>query len=213
MKINKQLAMMAISGLIASSSFAGVSLTTNLATFQGAGTSSVVSTFEEFPSNGFSYPSNPYLQGGVSYSNTSNLIVNNGTSYITNGTNMMVNDWWNPNKGTFYQNFSLFGFDAGWTNADDNGTVITIGTNLGNYVFNVDFNVASSADFYGFVADVNEFFTSFSISSNNNNALDGIDNVRVGGAGGSSVPEPTSLTLIALGLAGFGAMRRKQKAA
>lgn len=197
--------------LFGSNAFATVIMTNNETTFQNSGTANVVSDFEEFASSGFSFPSDPFLQGGISYSNTDNLIINSGTGYTSNGTNMLVNDYWNPIEGTFYENYSLFGFDAGWSNADDQGTTITIDTNLSTYVFNVDFNIASSADFYGFIASDNEFFTGFNISANYRTALNAIDNVTVGTVGTTSVPEPASLALLSLGLAGIGFSRKKKR--
>lgn len=198
------------SALFASNSFAAVILTNDIAGFQNFGNTNVVSDFEEFNQSGFSAPSDPFLQGGISYSNADNLIINDNTPYTTNGTNMFVNNYWNPVEGTFYENFSLFGFDAGWSNQDDNGTTITIGTNLDTYSFNVDFEIASSANFYGFVADDNEYFTSFNITSTNDRALNAIDNVTVGAVGPTSIPEPASLAILGLGLAGIGFSRKKK---
>ena len=205
MKIINLSAICASLALFVSSSHATVMLTNDAAAFQNSGNASVVSDFEEFGA-GFSYPSDPLKQGGVSYSNTDNLIIGKGTQYTTNGSNMFVNNYWNPVKGTFYEQFSLFGFDAGWSNSDDKGTTITIGTNLDSYVFNVDFDKASSANFYGFIADDNEYFTSFNITSNVQNALNAIDNVAVG----TKVPEPASIALLGLGLAGIAFSRRRK---
>lgn len=198
------------SAFFVSNSFAAVILTNDRTSFENIGNVSVVSDFEEFGQNGFGFPSDPFLQGGISYSSTDNLVINNGTQYTSNGSNMLVNNLWNPVQGTFTETYSLFGFDGGWSNSDDNGTTITIGTNLDTYIFNVDFNIASSADFFGFVADDNEFFTSFSITSNFNNALNAIDNVTVGTVGAVSVPEPSTIVLLSLGLVGLCVTRRRK---
>lgn len=199
-----------LAALFASNSFASVILTQDHSAFQSAGISNVVSDFEEFNQSGFGYPSDPMLQGGISYNNTDNLIINDATSYTTNGTNMLVNNWWNPVEGSFYEEFSLFGFDAGWSSQDDNGTTITIDTNLSSYVFDVDFDIASSAQFYGFIADEGEYFTSFNISSNNNHALNAIDNVAVGSS--ASVSEPAIFSLFASVFAGLALLRRRKQA-
>ncbi len=199
--------------LFASSSFATVILTSDLTLFQNSGITTVVSDFEEFNSSGFDFPSDPFLQGGISYSSQDNLIINEGTQYTTNGTNMLVNNYWNPVEGTFYENFSLFGFDAGWSYVDDGGTTITIVTNLDTYSFYIDLDVASSSDFYGFIASDNEFFTSFLISSSTSSALVAIDNVTVGtlGVAPAPVPEPATALLFGIGMAGLVGVRIRKK--
>lgn len=202
----------AVAGLVLSVSGyanAGIILINDEAIFQNAGIANIVSDFEEFGTSEFSEPSDPYLQGGISYSSADNLVLGGSNSiYDTNGTNMLTNNFWNPIEGTFYQNFSLFGFDAGWSNSDDNGSRITIGTNIDTYVFDVDFDVASSSAFYGFIASDDEFFISFEITSNVYNALVSIDNVTVGT---SAIPEPSTLAIFALAIMGLAPRRFKKQ--
>lgn len=200
-----------ISVVFVSSSYATVILTNDINIFENSGTTNVVSDFEEFSKTGFDFPNDPFLQGGISYNNTDNLIINNATGYITNGTNMLVNNLWNPVESTFYEEYSLFGFFAGWSSSDDNGTVMTIGTNLDTYIFNVDFDIASSADFYGFIADENEYFTSFNIYSNNFYALNAIDNVTVGTTSSAPVPEPSTMLMFGSGIIGLAGISRRKK--
>ncbi len=192
---------------------ANVILETNRTSFENLGSIEFNYGFENFNSSTFSYPSTPYTSNGVTYTSAQNLILGaTGTPYTTNGTNMMTNNYWNPITGTIDSTVhSLFGFDAGWSSQDDNGTVMTITTNLSSYLFNVDLNSASQAGFYGFVADAGEYFTSFNINTNTFNALASIDNVTLGQNGNApaQVPEPTAIALMGLGLLGFGFSRRK----
>jgi hypothetical protein len=114
---------------------------------------------------------------------------------------MMYNDYWTPVTGNIDQagQYSLFGFDAGWGDADDQGTVITITTNLNTYTFTVDFDRADNPKFYGFVSDAGEYFTAFNINSIYYSALNGIDNVTLG-----QVPEPSTMPYSALVCLAFG---------
>lgn len=123
---------------------------------------------------------------------------------------MLVNNYWNPLKGSLEPGFDLFGFDAGWSNTDDAGSSIVITTNFGNYLFDVDFSIASSADFFGFSADNGEYITDFLITSTVSIALNAIDNVSVGNAVAQAVPEPSILALMVAGFAGLSFARRNK---
>jgi len=211
MKIYKKLFLALITVLFSSSSFATLVMFNDRTTFNAQGTVAHTETFSNFSNTGFSQPSDPYSVGGVTYSSADNLILGgSGTGYTTNGTQMITNNYWNPLVGTLDSGYNMFGFDGGWSNQNDIGTVITIGTNLSSYIFNVDFSIASSTDFYGFVTGTsNEHVLSFNLSSNYEYALNSIDNVSVGTISSSSVPEPSVLTLMGLGILGFVAARRK----
>jgi hypothetical protein len=70
-------------------------------------------------------------------------------------------------------------------------------------------NNPATSGFFGVIYDT--AMTSFVLTSSPSFML--IDNITYGSGNDNSVPEPASLLLLGLGLAGLGAMRRKQNAA
>ncbi len=85
---------------------------------------------------------------------------------------------------------------------------ITIFTDLTSYTFldEVVPNVSQGSRFFGFESMPGELITGFSIASEGTGAFPGLDNVTLGRV---SVPEPTTLLLLGLGLAGLGFARKR----
>lgn len=162
-------------------------------------------------------PGDDWEAHGVTYTCTENVIGWGSyydSQFTDNGTNMLFNNYWNPVRGTIdaADMYSLFGFDAGWMNKDDQGAVITIHTTVASYFFNVDLNIASNTSFFGFIADDGEYITGFSIYTSVTKSLVAIDNVTLGTTGTNSVPEPSTLILLGSGLVGvMGATRKRLK--
>lgn len=203
--------------MVSFNSNAGVILTTALNDFDGYGDATIVSDFEEFDTSavGHAFPGAVFNQGGVSYSSSENLILGpSNPTYTVNDSNMLVDNFFLSRlSGSFTQNFTMFGFDGGWTNFDDEGTTISLSTNLSTYIFDgLDFNRADDTSFWGFVADENEFFESFSIMSSNLFALNAIDNVRVGNLSANEpvvgVPEPQTILMFLMGLCLLSVQRK-----
>ena len=206
--INIRIAIYALVSLaFSSSSIAGVILSSDRTNFENLGNIVFNQGFESYGS-GFDYPGTPITIDDVTYNSTENLTIGPSGSYTTNGTVMMTNNYWNPIKGTINPGYNLFGFDAGWMNQDDQGSVFSISTNLNSYAFNVDLADASDTDFFGFIADAGEYFTAWELTSTYEFALIGIDNVTLGNV--QNVPEPSLITLFGLGLLGLGFARRRK---
>ena len=205
------IALCSMSLLYASISAATVMMTNDRIAFEALGTIEYNYGFDEF-GTGFSSPGNPWTTHGVTYTNSDNLIIGTDTPYSTNGSSMMSNNYWNPLKGDVDASaaYDLFGFDSGWMNIDDGGTLISIMTNLNNYSFNVDLNQATHTDFFGFVADAGEYMTGFNIFSSVHHALVGMDNVTVGHQNNEPVPEPATMLLMGTGLLGLVGYNRKR---
>ena len=181
------------------------------ADFDGQGTIVYNSNFSDFGGN-FTWPSNPFTRGDVTYTSAENLTVGAGTGYsIGNVQTVMTNNYWSPLTGTISSNtnkYDLFGFDAAVTSEP---VSITLNTNLGQYLYsNLSLpNGSPNFAFEGFKASAGEYFTGFRIDSLGSGYLVGMTNVEVGVAG-SSVPEPATILLTGLGLIGLFAIRRKK---
>ncbi|MES2104139.1 MAG: PEP-CTERM sorting domain-containing protein [Pseudomonadota bacterium] len=90
------------------------------------------------------------------------------------------------------------------------GTVIDFGQNITVDIDNTLFLISTGAfanwTFYGWVSDTE--FSSISFTSTTGLPL--LDDVFLGHGGSTGVPEPASLAMLALGLLGIGAGRRRQ---
>jgi hypothetical protein len=107
--------------------------------------------------------------------------------------------------GTIDPGYGMFGFDLG-SLGETSPMTLSISTTLGTYTFSslVVPNVSTGLVFEGFVAGAGEYFTSFSISSDAGiGSAPAITDVSLG-----SVPEPTTVLMLGIGLMGMAGLRR-----
>lgn len=181
------------------------------AAFDAQGAIAYDSHFQDF-STWFTHPGDSFTRGDVTYQSLSNLIWGSASVYTTT-ENLIGNDYWTPILGSIATGpqYDMFGFSIGTYNTSP--ITITVATNLGAYVYpslNIVNSQAGFLQFEGFIASAGEYFTGFNITADNGTGnLPGITNVELGHTGGAPVPEPSTIFLLAAGLAGVGMFGRK----
>ena len=201
-------------GLVLAMLFAGISVAgasvitvNNEATFNGMGTIAYDSHFTDF---GFftQFPGTPFTRGDVTYHSEQNYAY---STFFTTTETLIGNNYWTPVLGDIATGpqYNMFGFDIGTYGPSP--ITITVFTNSGSFVYpslTIANSEAGLLEFRGFVAS-GEYFTGFNITAvNGEGNLPGITNVELGNTGTAPIPEPASIALLGLGLAGLGFSRR-----
>jgi hypothetical protein len=193
---------------------AGVITFADRATFEATGTIAENYGFEDFSTNDFSFPPDPWTTHGVTYTTGDNLVVGSNTFYHPI-SNVFAYNGWSPVPGTIGGAYDMFGFDLAMIGTLSPVTIQII-TNVATYDYSglLVPNASVGQDFYGFSATGGEYFTGFNVSSLiGSGSAPVLDNVTLGttGEGIAAIPEPTSMLLLGSGLAGFIAKRRRRR--
>jgi len=186
---------------------ANVSLVGSQAAFTAAGTVSQNTNWDSYGA-GFSFPGSPFTVGNETFvQGASNLIGGVGTGY--NLARNLLTD--NNVAGTTIDlsgQFNLFAVNAGNFLGAATET-FTVTTNLGTYSFAPTVSNAvnlGALTFVGFEAGQGEYFQSIQFTGS---GATGVTDVQIGSV--STVPEPASMSLMLMGLAGVGAAVRSRR--
>lgn len=109
-----------------------------------------------------------------------------------------------------YGSYNLLGFDLG-SILGSSQVNLTLHTNAGVYSFlGLAAPNAPAASFFGFRADANEHFTSFSIAGTTPGSVPALDNVTLGLTAVSAIPEPEMFSMLLPGLLLLATAKRRR---
>jgi hypothetical protein len=211
MKLKNQLLFLASLVLASSSASSAVVGYSDRSAFDAQGQIIYNSNFDDFPRS-FPAPGNPFTRGDVTYTSTDNLIIGDCAYSIGCARNVMVNNYWTPITGSISSAtnlYTLFGFDVA---ATSDPITITVYTNQATYVSSNLSVPDGNPDFAfeGFAATGGEYFTGFRIDSAGSGYAAGMTDVALGLADSTQVPEPGTLALAGIALAGIARSRRRK---
>ena len=204
----KHIAAAAVTAIaLAGAAHANVSQVGSQAAFNAAGTVSQNTNWDSYGA-GFHSPGSPLTVGNETFvEGASNLIGGVGTEY--NLARNLLTD--NSVAGTTIDlsgQYNLFAVNAG-NFFDAAPETFKITTNLGIYNFTPTVSTATNfgaLTFLGFEAGRGEYFESIQFTGV---GATGVTDVQIGSA--SVVPEPASMSLMLMGLAGIGAALRSRR--
>ena len=160
--------------------------------------------------SGFQFSSRDYIDfvSQLWITGTDNL-ASNGTDYVMGRSDLTVSK---IGGGTF----SLTGFDlAKWDDHTAGSHIVFTssgpeGNTSATLSLSSLINTGNPSDFTHFSFTGYDNIVSFTVNQDNDVGYIAMDNLVLNGATSSSVPEPASLALLGLGLAGLGFSRRKK---
>jgi hypothetical protein len=185
---------------------------TNQANWEAAVGGYSVEAFDDEPLGTLAIGSNAFdgfsINTALNGSNSENFnaVAGGGDSFNINGTNFARLDFDLSDAVSVVSlvfDSAINAFAADWVSTTNVGG-LTATVNSDTLAFN-SFLTSPGTGFLGFVASAPFTQLNFGLSGTTDNEAFGMDNVRFG-----AVPEPTTLALMGLGVAGIGYRRRKQ---
>lgn len=149
---------------------------------------------------------NPYTQGPITFSSSNNSLTAAG-AFAGNPTAAFFNDAFASPVALSFSLLNAFGLSVAAGYAGAAGTLDIVLANSGTSVFTTSqvFGGGDAPTFIGF--NGLGLFDSVTIKTTSNSEFILIDRIESGST--RTVPEPTTVALLGLGLLGFAASRRK----
>ncbi len=185
------------------------------AAFESAGLTASPYGFQEFSTDALTFLPNPHTQAGVTYVTGDNLVIGANYDPYRPISNVFCSNLVGPIGGLVATSpaRNMLGMDLGYL-AEPSAVDLAVSTNLGEYHYD-SLAVPPAGEalmFRGFVTGAGEYFTEFTVSARDDGSAAVIDNVTLGDAYTSAIPEPLTLTSLAGTIAGLGGYLRKRLA-